>query len=69
MHIMKLTKLQWFTLVAIAAYLIYEFYFVSRWEATLPESDPVIRGDLVFIYPVLLVLIILAVVQFVRKKS
>lgn len=66
---MKLTKLQWFTLVAIAAYLIYEFYFVSRWEATLPESDPVIRGDLVFIYPVLLVLIILSVVQFVRKKS
>ncbi len=66
---MKLTKLQWFTLGAIAAYLIYEFYFVSRWEATLPESDPVIRGDLVFIYPVLLVLIILSVVQFVRKKS
>ncbi|MDX1331506.1 MAG: hypothetical protein R3252_00635 [Robiginitalea sp.] len=66
---MKLTKLQWLTLLAIAAYLIYEFYFVSRWEKTLPESDPVIRGDLVFIYPILLVLVIISVVQFVRKKS
>ena len=66
---MKLTTFQWLTLVALAAYLIYEFYFVSRWEATLPASDPVIRGDLVFIYPVLLLLIIISVVQYIRKKS
>ncbi len=66
---MNLTKFQWLTLVAIVAYLIYEFYFVSRWEATLPASDPVIRGDLIFIYPVLLLLIIISVVQFIRKKS
>jgi hypothetical protein len=66
---MRLTTVQWLTLAAIAAYLIYEFYFVSRWEATLPESDPVIRADLIFIYPILLILIVISVVQFIRKKS
>jgi hypothetical protein len=66
---MKLTKIQWTTLAAIAAYLVYEFYFVARWEATLPESDPVIRADLIFIYPILLILIIISAVQFIRNKS
>ena len=66
---MKPTKLQLLTLAAIAAYLVCEFYFVSRWEASLPESDPVIRADLIFIYPLLLILIIISVVQFIRKKS
>ena len=66
---MKLTKLQWGTLAAIGGYLAYEFYFVSRWEATLPPSDPVIRADLIFIYPLLLILIIISLVQVLRNKS
>ena len=64
---MKLTKIQWSTIIAIIAYLIYEFYFVAKWEKGLPESDPVIRADLIFIYPVLLFLIIASIVQFIRK--
>ena len=65
---MKLTKIQWVTLVAILAYLIYEFILIPRWEATLPESDPVIRADIFLIYPVLLILILISVFQFFRKK-
>ncbi|MGB5402915.1 MAG: hypothetical protein WBN13_02975 [Robiginitalea sp.] len=65
---MKLTKIQWVTLVAILVYLIYEFIMIPRWEATLPESDPVIRADIFLIYPVLLILILISVFQFFRKK-
>ena len=65
---MKLTKIQWATLVALLAYLVYEFLLIPRWEATLPESDPVIRADVFLIYPVLLILILISAVQFFRKK-
>ncbi|MGB5509842.1 hypothetical protein [Robiginitalea sp.] len=65
---MKLTKIQWVTLVAILVYLIYEFIMIPGWEATLPESDPVIRADIFLIYPVLLILILISVFQFFRKK-
>ncbi|MGB5315089.1 MAG: hypothetical protein WBN56_03755 [Robiginitalea sp.] len=65
---MKLTKIQWVTLVAILAYLIYEFILIPRWEATLPESDPVIRADIFLIYPVLLILVVISAIQFIRKK-
>jgi len=66
---LNLTKIQWLTLAAIGGYLIYEFFFVSRWEKTLPENDPIIRGDLAFIYPLLLILISTSLVQFLRKRS
>jgi hypothetical protein len=66
---MRLTKIQWITVLLILAYLVYEFYFVAKWAAQLPESDPVIRADLVFIWPVLFVLIIISVVQLIRKKD
>ncbi len=65
---MNLTKIQLVTLVAILAYLIYEFILIPRWEATLPESDPVIRADIFLIYPVLLILVVISAVQFFRKK-
>ena len=65
---MNLTKIQWVTLVAILAYLIYEFILIPRWEATLPESDPVIRADIFLIYPVLLILVVISAIQFIRKK-
>ncbi|MGA9239092.1 hypothetical protein, partial [Robiginitalea sp.] len=61
---MKMTKIQWVTLVAILAYLIYEFILIPRWEATLPESDPVIRADVFLIYPVLLILVVISAIQY-----
>ena len=65
---MNLTKIQWVTLVAILVYLIYEFILIPRWEATLPDSDPVIRADIFLIYPVLLILVVISAIQFFRKK-
>ncbi len=65
---MKLTKIQITTLVALAAFLVWEF-FVKRWEAGLPPSDPVIRADLLFWIPVLAILVLISVYQFVRKKT
>ncbi len=66
---MRLTIVQWVTLAGLLAYLAYEFYFVPRWEATLPPSDPVIRADLFFIYPVLAILLVISVIQMVRKRK
>lgn len=68
-HSMKLTKIQWVTVIAILSYLIYEFIFVRNWAAGLPESDPIIRADLFLIYPVLLILIIISLLQLIRRKS
>lgn len=65
---MKLSKIQWITLFLIIAYLVYEFVLVKNWAAGLPESDPVIRADLFFIIPILLVFIIISIVQFMRKN-
>ena len=66
---MRLTIMQWITLGALLAYLVYEFYFVSRWEATLPPGDPVIRADLFLIYPVLAILLVISVIQLIRKRK
>ncbi len=66
---MKLTVMQWVTIVAILAYLVYEFYFVAQWEKSLPEGDPVIRADLPFIWGILLILIVISVFQFIRKRK
>jgi len=63
----KITKFQIVTLVAFAAYLFYEFVLVRRWASGLPESDPIIRADLIFIYPVLALLALVSLYQLFRK--
>lgn len=63
----KITKFQIVTLVAFAAYLFYEFVLVRRWASSLPESDPIIRADLIFIYPVLALLALVSLYQLFRK--
>jgi hypothetical protein len=65
---MRLTKIQGATIFSIGAYLIYEFIFVRIWAAGLPDSDPVIRVDLFFIFPILIILIALSMAQYLRKK-
>ena len=63
----KITKFQIVTLVAFAAYLFYEFVLVRNWASGLPESDPIIRADLVLIYPVLALLALVSLYQLFRK--
>ena len=66
-HMKKITKFQIVTLVAFAAYLFYEFVLVRNWASGLPESDPIIRADLVLIYPVLALLALVSLYQLFRK--
>lgn len=65
---MSWTKIQRATLVALVAYAIYEGVFVTAWRATLPPGDPIIRADLIFLYPLLLLLLFISVAQAVWKN-
>ena len=59
----QLTKIQKTTIVALAAYALWEWR-VSIWEGTLPPYDPVIRADLIFVLPLLVVLGVASLLQF-----
>jgi hypothetical protein len=60
-----MTKTQIATLVLLAIYLIWEV-MVQVWSGT--AEDPIIRVDLLIIYPVLIMLAISSVYQIMRKK-
>jgi len=60
-----MTKMQIATLVLLAAYLIWEVV-VQIWAKT--EGGPIIRVDLLIIYPVLVILIIISLYQRIRKR-
>ena len=60
-----MTKTQIATLVLLATYLIWEV-MVQVWSGT--AEDPIIRVDLLIIYPVLIMLAISSVYQIMRKK-
>ena len=60
-----MTKTQIATGVLLATYLIWEVV-VQLWART--EEGPIIRVDLLVIYPVLLILIIISLYQRIRNK-
>ena len=62
----KLTKIQKTTIALIILYIIWEIA-VKIWERGLPPYDPVIRVDLVLIYPVLGVMIIISLIQLIIR--
>ena len=61
----RMTKTQIATGVLLATYLIWEVV-VQLWART--EEGPIIRVDLLVIYPVLLILIIISLYQRIRNK-
>lgn len=63
-----ITKTQIITIILLITYAIWEFY-VYKWAKTLPEGDPVIRVDLIMIYPVLVILIVISLVQMVKNRN
>ena len=65
---MKLTVVQKITIIAIIGYVIWEIV-VQQWAKELPPSDPVIRADLLLIIPILAVLIVISLVQFIRNRN
>ncbi len=62
----KLTKIQIATITLVILYLIWEVV-VQIWEQSQPAIGPVIRADLILIYPVLAVMILLSLIQFIIK--
>lgn len=62
----KITKIQIATIIAFIAYAIWE-RAVYIWAEKLPKSDPIIRVDLVMIYPVLFILLIISFVQLWKQ--
>jgi hypothetical protein len=63
--ILFMTKTQIATLVLLATYLIWEIV-VQLWSRT--EEGPIIRADLLIIYPILVILIIISLYQRIRNK-
>ena len=63
----KLTLIQKITVICIILYVIWEIA-VRIWMTTLPPDDPVIRADLVLILPVLIILIVVSLIQFIIRK-
>lgn len=63
----KLTLIQKITVICIILYVIWEIA-VRIWMTTLPPDDPVIRADLILILPVLIILIVISLIQFIIRK-
>lgn len=63
----KLTLIQKITVTCIILYIIWEIA-VRVWMTTLPQGDPVIRADLILIFPVLIILIIVSFIQLIVRK-
>ncbi|WP_206458747.1 hypothetical protein [Anaerovorax sp. IOR16] len=63
---MKRTKIQILTLVFLVFYVIWEIN-VDRWLTTV--LGPIIRIDLIFVYPILIVLISISIYQMEKKSN
>lgn len=62
---MKLTLFQKITISLLVVYVIWEIV-VQIWAQS--EETPIIRVDLIFIYPVLLLFILISMYHYFRKK-
>ncbi|WP_392486140.1 hypothetical protein ACER0A_010930 [Haloimpatiens sp. FM7315] len=62
----KITKTQIVTIISLILYAVWELY-VAKWAKT--EVGPIIRVDLIIIYPILIVLIGLSIRQLLTRKK
>ncbi|MEP1354772.1 MAG: hypothetical protein ABJX32_11695 [Tateyamaria sp.] len=60
-----MSKTQWVTLLAFGAYFLWEFVLLAGWKAE--TQGPLIRVDLLIIYPALLILAVVSAFQFFRR--
>jgi hypothetical protein len=63
-----MTKTQITTNILFVLYALWEI-LVQIWELRSENSGPIIRVDLLIIYPVLLILIIISTIQFIKKRN
>ncbi len=60
-----MSKTQWVTLLAFGAYFLWEFVLLAGWK--VETQGPLIRVDLLIIYPALLILAVVSAFQFFRR--
>jgi len=65
---MKWTRIQKISLALLFGYLVWEIA-LHLWMRRLPPHDPVLRVDLLIIYPILLIFLGLSIWQFWQNKS
>jgi hypothetical protein len=63
----KMTRIQRVTIILVIAAILWEIG-VRIWMTSLPESDPVIRADLLLIIPVLAIFITISIIQMTYKR-
>ena len=61
----KVTRIQKITIALFLGYVIWEIA-VYFWSLSLPAHDPIIRGDLVLIIPVLFLFLAISIYQYVK---
>ena len=66
-EVRSITKIQWLTLIAIIAYAAWEWVILADWKAQ--TAGPLIRVDLVIMYPILIVLVGISVWQQMSKQQ
>ena len=64
----NLSRIQKLTLVLLIGYLFWEIG-IWVWARKLPPHDPIIRADLIIIYPLLLLFASISIFQFFNKNS
>ena len=62
------SSIQRLTVALLIGYLFWEMG-IWIWAKKLPPHDPIIRVDLVIIYPLLLLFIIISVYQYFKNNS
>lgn len=61
-----MTKIQWATIAVIILYVAHEAFYIPWFSVN--SQGAVIRADLVYIYPIILILVVTSAWQYFRKK-
>ncbi|RFA35939.1 hypothetical protein CAI16_06850 [Virgibacillus dokdonensis] len=62
----KITKTQVVTILLIIGWMVWEYY-VWQWSKT--EVGAVIRVDLIFIVPIILIMVIISILQLLKSRK
>ncbi|UMB61159.1 hypothetical protein MHL31_02890 [Lutibacter sp. A80] len=61
----KFTIVQWLTIGLVILYLLWEFIILTSWKEN--TKGPLLRIDLIVIYPLILIGIVVSLRQFFKK--
>lgn len=61
----QITTIQWLTILLITSYLLWEFVFLNSWKQN--TEGPLIRADLIIIYPLIAIGLIISFIQLQKR--